>query len=145
MTGVEAKRYTNIGSKPIELRVNHNFEPIRVVPEKGDVVGIELKYTISYGHLGMLRMEGIIYHKGDQEDIQMQWEEKHQLPKKLMVEMQNFVFRKMGNYECLILSHMVDLPPPFPPNIPMVKPGDEKGKKDGKNKRESISYGPEFA
>ena len=137
---IEAKRYVSPDGKPRKLRIDHNVEISRVYPEKEDVIGVEFRYTVSYGHVGMIKMEGVIFHAGDKENLQMEWEENHRLPKAIMEEVHNYIFRNLGGYECLVLSRKLDLPPPFPQNFPRVKVEDKKGQ----GARKEISYSPEI-
>jgi len=141
MSAVEAKRYIKSSDKPRKIRVDHNVETVRVFPEKENVAGIEFRYTISYGHIGMIRMEGIIFYGDPDGKVVLEWQEDHKLSRNTMEEIHNYIFRNLGGYECLIIAKKLDLPPPFPPNIPRVKVEDKKGK----DTKKGITYSPEIA
>ena len=132
LSSMEAKRFTK--DKPGNVRVDHNVS-ISAVNKRGDDSDVEFSYTVTYGHLGMIRMEGHLYVDGN--DVADQWADKRKLENKPLEEIYN-VIMDTGSFEALIIAKKLQLPPPIPLKIPRIKV--EKGKTSGK-----AVHGPEVA
>ena len=132
LNALEAKRFTK--DKPGNVRVDHNVS-IANVHKRGDDSDVEFSYTVTYGHLGMIRMEGHLYVDGN--DVADQWADKRKLENKPLEEIYN-VIMDTGSFEALIIAKKLQLPPPIPLKIPRIKV--EKGKTSGK-----AVHGPEVA
>lgn len=132
LQSIEAKRYTR--DKPGNVRVDHNVSIINVSPEGEDSL-VDFSYTVTYGHLGMIRMEGRLAYHGA--EIAAMWAEKRKIPDDPLEEIYNVIMDN-GSFEALVIAKKLGLPPPVPLKIPRIKV--EKGKTTGK-----AVHGPEVA
>jgi len=132
---LEARRFTK--DKPGNVRVDHNVSIVNVTPSdrpEGDSV-VEFTYTVTYGHLGMIRMEGKLTYEGS--GLHDSWRADRKIPNGPLEEIYN-VIMDMGSFEALVIAKKLALPPPIPLKIPRIKV--EKGKTTGK-----AVHGPEVA
>ena len=100
-------------------------------------VEVRFRYTVSYGHVGTIRIEGKLLYGGDTKAIIKLWAEEHRMKNDIAEEVHNVILSN-GSFEALLISRKLSLPPPIKMEIPRVKFSD-------KQKKVSPDYSPEVA
>ena len=94
-------------------------------------LSVEMRYTVSYGILGIVQLDcEIAYHDDDKDNItkaELKWEKEHKLPDDIAENVHNRVLAQ-GSFEVLNIAKKINLPPPFKIEIPQIKIG-KKGQK----------------
>ena len=137
LTHIDGQRLIDAREKPKHIRIDHNTT-ITVMTEIDDsTVGIDFRYTVSYGHVGPIRIEGKLDYIGEAKEILKLWKTEHRMVNKVAEEVHNTILNN-GTFEAVVLSRKLNLPPPIKMEIPRVKFSDKK-------KKVAPDYSPEVA
>ena len=138
LISIEAKSHRK-AARQKELQINHSTT-ILSSRSKNDKLSVEVRYSVSYGLLGMVQLDcEVIYSNEDLEKIksaQKEWDKAHKLPEKITAELYNRVLGE-GSFEVLTIARKLGLPPPFKVEVPQVK-------MDNRGKKETNSNSPEI-
>lgn len=137
LTLIDGQRLIDLKEKPKQLRIDHNTSVTQVSKIDDASVEIKFRYTVSYGHVGNIRLEGKLVFMGDAEDILSLWAKEHRMKNDIAEEIHNIILNN-GSFEAVLISRKLNLPPPIKMEIPRVKFSD-------KQKKVSPDYSPEVA
>lgn len=137
LTLIDGQRLIDMKEKPKQLRIDHNTTITQITEIDGETVEIRFRYTVSYGHVGTIRIEGKLMYGGDTSGVLKLWAEEHRMKNDIAEEVHNVILSN-GSFEALQISRKINLPPPIKMEIPRVKFSD-------KQKKVSPDYSPEVA
>lgn len=136
-TLIKGERLVKKEEKPHSLRIDHNTTITLISFIDEDTVEMRFRYTVTYGHVGNIQMEGRVEYEGNASEIISLWDKEHRMSNEIAEDIHNTILSN-GSFEALILARKLNLPPPIKLNIPRVK-FSEKGKKA------DTDYSPEIA
>jgi len=138
LIAIEAKRHRKSAPQK-QVRIDHNTTILSVKKKSKNEMIVELRYTVSYGLLGIVQLDcEIVYvEERDLEAAAKKWEREHKLPDDIAEAVHNRALAQ-GSFEVLNIAKKMNLPPPFKVEIPQIK----IGKKETKDRKNS---GPEVA
>jgi len=127
----------SMAEKPKQLRIDHNTTVTVVTKIDDSTINVKFRYTVSYGHVGNIRLEGGLNYTGKADDVVALWTKEHRMTNDVAEEIHNVILNN-GSFEALMVARKLNLPPPIKMEIPRVK--FEK-----KQKKVSPDYSPEVA
>ncbi len=135
LTSLEAKKFTRRGERAQIDRLDQNSSVSMILPVDEKTADVEFRFTVTYGAVASIRIEGRVLYEGDAKKLAETWKEKRNMPNEIASEIHTAV---MGACipEAVLIARDLRLPPPVP--IPQVK--FEKKGKDG-----LASFRPEVA
>ena len=139
LTSVEAKRFTRRGERMQIDRLDQNSSVSMIVPVDDHTSDIEFRFTVTYGAVASIRIEGRMLFAGDSKTLVASWRDKRSMPNDIASEVHTAVMSACIP-EAVILARDLHLPPPVP--IPQVK-FEQKGPSGGHGS--PASYSPEVA
>ena len=126
LKSIEARRYSDINEKPMQIRIDHNSTITRVSYMQGNTATIEFQYTASYGPIGMIKIEGsLLYENGDAKSLAEKWNETRKMPDQVASQIHTTVMHSCVP-EAVSVAKDIGLPPPIP--LPQVRLGGEPKK-----------------
>tara|TARA_B100001123_G_C15141927_1_gene959861 strand:+ start:86 stop:523 length:438 start_codon:yes stop_codon:yes gene_type:complete len=132
LIAIEAKRHRKSAPQK-QVRIDHNTTILSVNKKSNNEMIVELRYTVSYGLLGIVQLDCEIVYVDDQniETAVRKWESEHKLPDNIAEAVHNRALAQ-GSFEVLNIAKKMNLPPPFKVEIPQIKIGKKnaKGNKD---------------
>ena len=136
LKSIEARRYTDITSKPKKIRIDHNSNVSRLEKINNDKgVLVDFQYTASYGPVGLIKIEGSLQYLGDNiSTLVTEWNEKHKMPNEIASGIHTAIMHACVP-EAVGIAKDIKLPLPIP--LPQVRMG--------KTQKKTIGLGPEFA
>ena len=122
LKSLEARRYQDPQARQ-QIRIDHNSH-ISLVQPDGERMRVEFGYTTSYGPLGVVKLEGTLWHQGEGvADAVVQWEKTRNLPTEVAQEVHAAIMSTCVP-EAVGLAKSIRLPPPIPlPQIRFQKEG----------------------
>ena len=100
---------------------------------------IEMRYTVSYGLLGIVQLDCAIGYVDDSKSVIKKaiekWDNEHKLPDVIAESVHNRALAQ-GSFEVLNIAKKLNLPPPFKVEIPQIKIGKKKGNSNSKDSPE---------
>ena len=138
LIAIEAKRHRKSAPQK-QVRIDHNTTILSVAKKSDKEMIVELRYTVSYGLLGIVQLDCQIIYIEDRkiEAAVKKWESEHKLPDKIAEAVHNRALAQ-GSFEVLNIAKKMNLPPPFKVEIPQIKIG-KKGTKDSKGNSPEIA------
>jgi len=134
---IDGQRLIDLKEKPKQLRIDHNTTVTQISKIDEKTVEVKFRYTVSYGHVGNIRIEGKLNYIGNAEDVLSLWAKEHRMKNDIAEEVHNVILSN-GSFEAVLISRKLNLPPPIKMEIPRVKFKD-------KQKKVSPDYSPEVA
>ena len=138
---IEAKRHKKAAPQK-QVRIDHNTTVLSVRKISDTDLSIEMRYTVSYGLLGIVQLdcEIVFFDKQKKKikDIENKWEREHKLPDTVAEIIHNRVLAQ-GSFEVLNITKKLNLPPPFKIEIPQIKIGKQKNNKTEKDNSPEIA------
>ena len=123
--GIEAKRHRKSAPQK-QVRIDHNTNIISVRKKTKNDLAVEMRYTVSYGILGIVQLDcEVVYSDENKDEItkaELNWENEHKLPDSVAENVHNRVLSQ-GSFEVLNIAKKLNLPPPFKIEIPQIKIG----------------------
>lgn len=137
LKSIEARRYTDITSRPKKVRIDHNSNVSRVEKlEAKDGMLVDFQYTASYGPVGLIKIEGTLQFFGNNvQSLIDEWNDKRKMPNEIAGRIHTAIMH-MCVPQAVGIAKDLQLPPPIP--LPQVQLGKNKQKA-------SSGLGPEFA
>lgn len=137
VTAIEAKRFTRRGERLQVDKLDQNSSVSMIVPIDHEKADVEFRFTVTYGAVASIRIEGRMIYLGDAEKLAATWKEKRNMPNEIASEIHTAV---MGACipEAVLLARDLHLPPPVP--IPQVRFQQKGGGKDSQS-----TFRPEVA
>ena len=138
---IEAKRHKKAAPQK-QVRIDHNTTVLSVRKISDTDLSIEMRYTVSYGLLGIVQLdcEIVFFDKQKKKikDIENKWEREHKLPDTVAEIIHNRVLAQ-GSFEVLNITKKLNLPPPFKIEIPQIKIGKQNNNKTDKDNSPEIA------
>ncbi len=125
----EARRFSRREERFNQLQIGHGATIVNVFEKNEKEANIEFRYTVNYGHVGVINMDGNLVFPGKAADLAFQWGQKRQLPKEITEQIINTILGE-GSFEALVSAKLLNLPPPIKIEIPRVKIGEPPKKPD---------------
>jgi hypothetical protein len=117
ITAIEAKRFSKIGERVANIKVENNSTITQMVKGEGDLSYIDFRFTANYTGLGYIKIEGQITVFEMAEMVLDNWRRTNNLP----VEDANAVHNAVVSncmVTALIVAREIKLPAPIP--IPRI-------------------------
>lgn len=142
LKAIEARRHEEPG-KQKRIEIKHNTTMLSVKENQSDTLNVEFRYSVSYGSLGIINLEGMVIYDCKKEiglatQIVKSWSENNKLPQEIAEKVHNAILAH-GTFEIINLSKKINLPPPVKIEIPQIKINK------GKGSAEADVPGPEVA
>ena len=122
---IEAKRHKKSAPQK-QVRIDHNTTILSVRKKNDTELSVEMRYTVSYGLLGIVQLDCEIIYFEDKmkviQNVEKKWEKEHKLPDDIAEIIHNRVLAQ-GSFEVLNIAKKLNLPPPFKIEIPQIKIG----------------------
>jgi hypothetical protein len=136
LTALDARRFTRRGERPQIDRLDQNSTVSMILPIDDATADVEFRFTVSYGAVASIRIEGRLLFSGDAKSLVSSWREKKSMPNDVASEIHTAVMTACVP-EAVLVARDLHLPPPVP--IPQVK-FEQKGEGPARG-----SYNPEVA
>lgn len=136
LTSMDAKRFSKLGERPPQIRVDHTTNVTNVSSLSERDVQIDFRFTINYVGMGMITIEGRVVWDGDAKAIAAQWPQNKALPNEVFNPILGAIFTNCMP-SAVVISRDLGLPPPLPPpQIQVKKDAKAPGAKDHKSSME---------
>ncbi len=117
-TAVEGKRFTRRGERMQVDRLDQNSSVSVIYPVDDQTADVEFRFTVTYGAVASIRIEGRLIFTGDAKALVASWREKKSMPNEMASEIHTAVMTACLP-EAVLIARDLHLPPPIP--IPQVK------------------------
>ena len=122
----EARRYTDLTSRPQQVRIDHNSNITQMSEIDKNNVEISFQYTTSYGVMGLIKIEGsLLYEDKNADDILKAWKNSRKMPDEIANKIHTAIMHACIP-EAVGIAKNLRLPPPIP--LPQVKIGSNAKK-----------------
>lgn len=128
LNSIEAKRFSKVGEKLMNVRIDHNNTVTAVVPLNNTDLAIEFRFTANYSGMGFVRMDGKLVVADDArtpESIAREWTSTNNMPPDFANIVHNAVISNCI-ITATIITRDIQLPPPVP--LPQVDMGQQQRK-----------------
>ncbi len=117
-TSLEAKRFTRRGERLVIERLDQNSSVSVIYPVDDQTADVEFRFTVTYGAVASIRIEGRLIFTGDAKALVASWRDKKNMPNEIASEIHTAVMSACIP-EAVMVARDLHLPPPIP--IPQVK------------------------
>ncbi len=132
LVAIDAKRFSKLGERIAQLRVDHNTAVTGVSALSERDVQLDFRFTVSYVGVGVIKIEGKVVWDGEAKEIASNWSKTNVLPNEVFTPVLQAIFTN-----CLpavvVTARDLALPPPIPP--PQVQGGAKPAKAGAKDTR----------
>ena len=114
LKAIEARRHGEPG-KQKRIEIKHNTTMLSVKENQSNTLNVEFRYSVSYGSLGIINLEGMVIYDCKKEiglatQIVKSWSENNKLPQEIAERVHNAILAH-GTFEIINLSKKINLPP----------------------------------
>lgn len=134
LVSVEAKRFSKLGEKFQQLRVDQNTTVTSVTAVSEREAQFEFRFTVNYSGVGMIKLEGRLVWDGDAKTLASQWGQTSKLPNEVNGPILTAIYANCMP-AAIISARDIALPPPIP--LPQFQ-GQPQQKPGGKDKGRSM-------
>jgi hypothetical protein len=120
---VEGRRFTKRREVLGQVKIDTNSTVTSVNEVGPREADIDFRIAISYGSLGVLKIEGRLIFEGDAGALAREWREKHSMPTEMANEIHTAILHSTIP-ETVLLAKDLGLPPPIP--LPKVNIQEQK-------------------
>ena len=120
MSMIEARRFSKIGEKIKNIRIDHNSSVTSIVEMNDKEANVSFRFTANYTSIGMIKVEGSLIFEGDAGAIANQWATENKMPDEVANQVHSVIMQNCIPV-AVMLARDVRLPPPIP--MPQVKVG----------------------
>lgn len=120
---VEGRRFTRRKEVLGQVKIDTNSTVTAVTEMTPHQADVDFRLAISYGSLGMLKLEGRLIFGGDAPTLVREWHEKHSMPTEMANEIHTAILHACIP-ETVLLARDLGLPPPIP--LPKVNIQEQK-------------------
>lgn len=124
LNSIEAKRFSKVGEKLVNVRIDHNNTVTSVVPLNQTDLAIEFRFTANYSGMGFVRMDGKLVVADDSrtpDSIAREWTTTNNMPPEFANIVHNAVISNCI-ITATIITRDIQLPPPVPlPQVDMAQ------------------------
>jgi hypothetical protein len=136
LTSIDAKRFSKIGERPPQLRVDHNTNITNVTAISDSEAQFEFSFMVTYSGVGTIKADGRLVWEGQGRVVAGQWAQKKSLPNEVFGPILASI-----SMNCIpaffIIARDLSLPPPTPlPQIQLKPETKSVGAKDYKSSME---------
>ncbi len=136
LVSMDAKRFSKLGERPPQLRVDHNTSVTSISAQSDKDALVDFTFTVSYVGVGLIKIEGKVVWDGDAKTIASQWANKKELPPEVFNPILGAIFANCMPAS-VVVARDLGLPPPLPPpQIGMRKDSKMPKAKDHKSSME---------
>ncbi len=128
VTSVEAKRFSRLAEKMVNIRVENNSTVTLVHEVNEREANVEFRFTSMYVGLGVITIQGVLAYEGDARALAREWSSQNRMPTVVANEIHGAIMNSCM-LEAILLAREVRLPPPLP--MPTVQIGEEGKKSSG--------------
>ena len=121
LNSLEAKRFTRMGERIPQLRVDQNTAVTSVTAASDKEAHMEFRFLINYVGVGVIKLEGKLVWDGDANAVAAQWSDKHTLPSEVFGPVLAATYANCMP-AAVVAAKDIGLPPPLPPP-PMAQKG----------------------
>ena len=134
LNSLDAKRFTKLGERVPQLRVDQNTAITNVTAVSDREVAMEFRFVVNYVGVGVIKLEGRLVWDGEAKALASQWSEKHTLPNEVFGPVLAAAYANCMP-ATVTIARDIGLPPPLPPP-PMAGRMGAQGK--GKDRGSSM-------
>jgi hypothetical protein len=120
---IEGRRYTKRREVLGQVKIDTNSTVTSVAEMGPKEADVDFRIAISYGSLGMLKIEGRLIFEGDAAGLAREWREKHSMPTEMANEIHTAILHACIP-ETVLLAKDLGLPLPIP--LPKVNIQEQK-------------------
>jgi hypothetical protein len=120
---IEGRRFTRRKEVLGQVKIDTNSTVTAVTELGAREADVDFRIAISYGSLGMLKIEGRLIFEGDAPTLVREWHEKHSMPTEMANEIHNAILHSCIP-ETVLLAKDLGLPLPIP--LPKVNIQEQK-------------------
>ncbi len=128
VTSVEAKRFSRLAEKMVNIRVENNSTVTLVHEVNEREANVEFRFTSMYVGLGVITIQGVLAYEGDARALAREWSSQNRMPTVVANEIHGAIMNSCM-LEAILLAREVRLPPPLP--MPTVQIAEEGKKSSG--------------
>ena len=120
---VEGRRFTKRKEVVGQVKIDTNSTVTSVNEVSTKEADVDFRIAISYGSLGVLKIEGRLIFEGDAPTLAREWRDKHSMPTEMANEIHTAILHA-SIPETVLLARDLGLPPPIP--LPKVNIQEQK-------------------
>ena len=120
---VEGRRFTKRKEVVGQVKIDTNSTVTSVNEVGPSEADVDFRIAISYGSLGVLKIEGRLIYEGDAPTLAREWRDKHSMPTDMANEIHTAILHSCIP-ETVLLARDLGLPPPIP--LPKVNIQEQK-------------------
>ena len=120
---ISGQRFTKRREVLGQVKIDTNSTITQIVELNPKEADVEFRLAISYGSLGILKIEGRLIYEGDSAGLVHEWKEKHSMPTEMANEIHTSILHNCIP-ETVLLAKELGLPPPIP--LPKVNIQEQK-------------------
>ena len=120
---VEGRRFTKRREVVGQVKIDTNSTVTSVNEVSPKEADVDFRIAISYGSLGVLKIEGRLIFEGDAPTLAREWRDKHSMPTDMANEIHTAILHSCIP-ETVLLAKDLGLPPPIP--LPKVNIQEQK-------------------
>ncbi len=110
---IEGRRFTRRKEVLGQVKIDTNSTVTSVTEMGPKEADVDFRLAISYGSLGMLKLEGRAIFDGDASALVREWHDKHSMPTEMANEIHTAILHACIP-ETVLLARDLGLPPPIP-------------------------------
>ena len=114
LIAIDAKRFSKLGEKIPQLRVDHNTAVTGVSAPTDRELQLDFRFTVNYVGVGMIKIEGRVVWEGDAKQIAANWSKTNALPNEVFGPVLQAIFTN-SLPAAVVAARDLALPPPIPP------------------------------
>lgn len=120
---IEGRRFTKRKEVIGQVKIDTNSTVTLVTELSPREADVDFRLAISYGSLGMMKIEGRLIFEGDAASLSKEWHSRHSMPTEMANEIHTSILHSCIP-ETVLLAKELGLPPPIP--LPKVNIQEQK-------------------
>jgi len=127
LIAIDAKRFSKLGERISQLRVDHNTAVTGVSAVSDKEVQLDFRFTVNYVGVGLIKIEGKVVWEGEAKQIASNWSKTNALPNEVFGPVLQAIFTN-SLPAAVVTARDLALPPPIPPpqvQAKVQKPGSK--------------------
>jgi len=110
---ISGQRFTKRKELMGQVKIDTNSTITQIVELNPKEADVEFRLAISFGSMGILKIEGRLIFEGDSAVLVREWKEKHSMPTEMANEIHTSILHSCIP-ETVLLAKDLGLPPPIP-------------------------------
>src|SRR6267142_4801530 len=91
LTAIDARKFTRRGERAQIDRLDQNSTVSMILPVDDTTADVEFRFTVSYGSVASIRIEGRLLFNGDARGLGASWRDKKTMPNEIASEIHTAV------------------------------------------------------